>query len=258
MKKWMYTIMIGLMAVALAACNGDDEAKEPKEEEKTEEGQAAEEGQPSEEEQAAAMEEMQKKLEAQQVEDDKVVAIVNDQELKGIEYNGALAATQMQYQQMGQDPTTDELAKQIKEGTIETLIGQTLLLQEADKKGYKATDEDINKEIDTLKANYEDDKAFEEALKTNKITLDELKKQVADNVKYTQYVEKDVKVEEVTDEEAKEFYEQMASQGDAEQTPEFEEVKDNVKQQLQGQKTQEKLAQVVADLKKKAKIDIKI
>lgn len=246
------------MAVALAACNGDDEAKETKKTEKTEEGQASKEGQPSEKEQAAAMEEMQKKLEAQQVEDDKVVAIVNDKELKGIEYNGALAATQMQYQQMGQDPTTEELAKQIKEGTIETLIGQTLLLQEADKKGYKATDEDINKEIETLKANYENDKAFEEALKKNKLTLDELKKQVADNVKYTQFVEKDVKVEEVTEEEAKEFYEKMASQGDSEQTPKFEEVKDKVKQQLQGQKTQEKLAQVVEDLKKKAKIDIKI
>lgn len=83
------------------------------------------------------MEEMQKKMDKQKLDEEKTVAVVNDQEILGREYNSVLTSSQMMYQQMGQDPTTKDAAEKIKNQTLDSLVGQTLLLQEADKKAIK-------------------------------------------------------------------------------------------------------------------------
>jgi hypothetical protein len=256
MKKLLLTLLMGLLAFSLAACN-DDEDKEKEKETATSEETTEEKA--TEEQTAADAEEMQKKLDAQKVKDDSIVAIVNSQEIKGSEYNEALSISQTQFQQMGQDPTTDETAKQLKDYTLESLVGQTLLMQEIDKKGYKATEEAINKDLDTIKTQYENDEAFEKALKDTNLSLEELKSQIADKVRYSQYVEKDLKIEEVKEEELKEYYDTMTSSvAEGQETPKYEDVKDTLKVQLEQQKTQEKLGAKVEELRKDAKIELKI
>jgi hypothetical protein len=257
MKKLLLTLLMGLLAFSLAACNDEEDKDKKKDTTKSEE---TTEETPKEEEQAAVdPEEMQKKLDAQKVKDDSIVAIVNGQEIKGNEYNDALSISQTQFQQMGQDPTTKETAKQLKEYTIDSLVGQTLLMQEIDKKGYKATDDEINKKIDELKSQYENDESFEKALNDNNLTLEKLKEQISDTVIYSQYVEKDLKVEEVKEEELKEYYDSMASTADkSAETPKYEDVKETLKVQLEQQKTQEKLGSKVEELRKSAEIELKI
>jgi hypothetical protein len=254
MKKYLLTLLIGLLSLSLAACNNDEEKAE-----KAEETKSSEETKDKEETAAVDPEEMQKKLDAQKVEDDKVVAVVNGQEIKGTEYNDALSVSQMQFTQMGQDPTTDEMAKQLKDYTLESLVGQTLLLQEIDKKGYEAKEEDINKQLETLKASYKTEEEFEQALKTNNLTLDKLKEQIADTVRYDQYIKNDLKVEEVKDEDVKEYYDSMVSSaGESADTPKYDDVKETLKANLEQQKTQEKLASKVEELRKSAEIELKI
>lgn len=252
MKKYVLFLLIGLFTFSLTACN-DDEKKESANTAETK----------SDEEAAAEAKEMQKKLDKQKVEENTIVAIVNGQELKGSDYNAQLNIAQTTFQQMGQDPTTEEVAKQVKDYTLENLVGQTLLMQEVDKKGYKATDEAINKKLETIKGQYKDEKAFEQALKNNNITLDELKKQISDEVRYSQYIENDLKVEEVKEEDVKKYYDTMVSslkESDDKSTevPEYKDVKETLKVNLESQKTQEKLSEKVEELKKAAKIELKI
>jgi predicted small secreted protein len=254
MKKYLVTVLIGLLSLSLVACNNDEE--KASEDAKTSEEATKESAEKTDDVDA---EEMQKKLEAQKVEEEKVVAIVNGEEIKGNQYNDALSISQMQFSQLGQDLTTDDMAKQIKEYTLESLVGQTLLLQEIDKKGYKASEEDINKQLETLKASYKTDEEFEEALKTNNLTMDKLKEQIADTVKYDQFVKNDLKVEEVKDDEIKEYYDSMVSSaGESEDTPKYEDVKDTLKVNLEQQKTQEKVATKVEELRKAADVELKI
>ncbi|WP_409253874.1 SurA N-terminal domain-containing protein [Bacillus sp. SCS-153A] len=253
-SKWKLAMLAGMISIALTACGDNGENSEEAESENTNQEQT---------EQTAELEEMQKKLEEKHVDADTTVAVVNDEDIKGDAYNTLLSQTQMQYQQMGQDPTSEELASRLKESTIDSLIGQTLLLQEADKKGYKATDEEVQNEIDTLKANYEDEAQFEEILKSNGLTMDELKTEVANNIKYTAFIENELTVEEVKDEDVKAYYDQYAEQSSGSeetesQLPEYEEVKDQIKQELERQKTQEVLAAKVEELKENASIEIKI
>jgi hypothetical protein len=253
-SKWKLAMLAGMISIGLAACGDNEENSKEADTEKTNQEQT---------EQTAEMEEMQKKLEEQHVDKETTVAVVNDEDIKGEAYNTLLSQTQMSYQQMGQDPTSEELAPKLKESTIDSLVGQTLLLQEADKKGYKATDDEIQKEIDSLKASYEDEPQFEEILESNGLTMDELESEVANNIKYTAFIENELTVEDVTDEDVKAYYDQYAEQSsgseEAEsQMPEYEEVKDQIKQELERQKTQEVLASEVEKLKENASIEVKI
>ncbi|MER2142081.1 MAG: peptidylprolyl isomerase, partial [Priestia megaterium] len=106
MKKLLYPIIIGLLAVVLTACGSNDEAdkKNDEKETKTTEKETAK----ATEEQQKQMEEMKKKLDKQKVDEKKTVAIVNDEKISGAEYNTVLSTTQMQMQQFGQDPTSKE------------------------------------------------------------------------------------------------------------------------------------------------------
>ena len=255
MKKMMFTLITGLMAVVLVACGGNEESTEAKNDDKAKTAETDQ-----QKEQQKQMEEMQKKLEAQQIDENKTVAIVNDKEILGSDYNTALASIQGQMQQMGQDPTSKEAAEQAKNQTIDSLVGQTLLLQEADKKSYKVSEADINKQLDEIKKQFKTEKEFETALKKSGMDMKTLETQIADDIKLNQYVEKEVPAGEITDEEIQKTYDQYAEQGKStgQEVPKLEEVKPQIEQSLQQQKQQEKLAQQVEELKKNAKIDIKI
>lgn len=251
MKKLTLLFITGLMIVVLAACGGNEEGKEAKTDDQPKAAEA---------EQQKQMEEMEKKLEAQQVDEKETVVVVNDKEILGRDYNNVLSSIQMQMQTMGQDPTAKDVAKEVKNQTIDSLVGQTLLLQEADKKGFKASEEEVKKQLEETKKPFKSEKEFEEALKKSGIDLKTLEAQIADGIKFNKYVEKEIPAGEISEEEIKKAYDQYAEQGKkAEQeVPKLEEVKPDIEQSLQQQKQQEKLAQHVEELKEKGKIDIKI
>ncbi len=251
MKKVMFTLITGLMVVVLAACGGKEESTEAKNDDKAK---------TAETEQQKQMEEMQKKLEAQQVDEKKTVAIVNDKKILGSDYNSALASTQGQMQQMGLDPTAKDHAENVKKQTIDSIVGNTLLLQEADKKNYKVSEADVTKQLDEIKKQFQTEKDFEAALKNLGMDRKTLETQIADDMKLKQYVKEEVPAVELTDEEIQKTYNQFVEQGKStgQEVPKLEEVKPQIEQSLQQQKQQEKLAQQVEELKKHAKIDIKI
>ena len=249
MKKMMFTLLTGLLAVVLVACGGNEESTEATNDDKAKTAETDQQ-----------MEDMQKKLETQQVEENETVAIVNDKEILGSDYNTALASIQGQMQLMGQDPSSKEASEQAKNQAIDGLVGQTLLLQEADKKSYKASEADINKQLDDIKKQFKTEKELEAALNQSGINMKTLETKIADNIKLTQYIEKEVPVGKVTDEEIQNMYDQYAEQGktSGQEVPKLEDIKPQIEQSLQQQKQQEKLTQQVEELKKNATIDIKI
>ncbi|MCD7035515.1 SurA N-terminal domain-containing protein [Metabacillus sp. GX 13764] len=260
MKKILYTLAAGVMTLSLAACgaNGDTKSAEKENKAKTAESSGQQDQTKQQKEQQQQAEAMQKKMEKQKVDDKKTVALVNGKAILGSDYNTALSSTQMQMQQMGQDPTSDEAAKQVKDQTIESLVGQTLLLQEADKKGYKASKTEITKQMEQLKQQYKGQDKLEAAMKQQGMDMKKLNQQMADSIKFTKYMDKEVHAEKVTDEEIKKYYDQYSQQAQGQKLPKLEEVKPQIQQQIQQQKKQEKLSQIVEGLKKNAKIEVKI
>lgn len=256
MKKVSYTLIACLLSIGLAACSSND-AKQDKQNHSAKNNETT---QADQKEQQKKIEDMQKKLDAQKIDDKKVVATVNNDKITGNEYNSALSTIQGQLQQAGQDPTSKEGAKEVKKQTVDALVGQELILQDAEKKGFKASDKQVDKQLKEEKKQFKDNAQFEAALKKSGLTMDQLKSDIADSIKYSQYVDKEIKAASVSQKDVKTYYDQYTEQlkKQKQQAPDFKEVKSQIKKQLESQEKQKEVQKQIEKLKKSAKINISI
>lgn len=235
MKKFLMLMLTLTIAVTLAACGDDSKDKEK------------DEGQVDEETAEQANEDVEV-TDEEKVKDDDVVVNINDSGVKGTHYNVIYAQTKMQMQQLGQD-TKDVDA--IKEHALDELIAQELVMQDADDKGVKVSDKEVDKELKNFKE--ENDENFQAYLDEFDLSEETYKEQLFFSLVLDKYVAEEIDAKEATDEEAKETYDNMKEQND--ELPEFDEIKDDLKQQLQGQKKQEQLQAKIEKLKKSADIE---
>ncbi|WP_169525361.1 SurA N-terminal domain-containing protein [Pseudalkalibacillus hwajinpoensis] len=238
MRKLTYLLITGLVLVALAACGGNENSSNDKKQEDTKTEEKAGE---------------QKQPEVDKVDADKVMATVNGTEITGEDFNPVYENNQMQYVQMGQEVPKEQL-EQMKKQIVDSLVGQELILQDAKDKGYEASEEQVDKELKGVKEEFENEDQFKEALKKNDMSVKELRKQLADNVLYSTYVEKEIKVDEVSEEDMKKSYEKAKEQGGSEEMPAYEDVKPQIKESLEKEQLGKKMQELVEKLKKDADV----
>ncbi|MEC0238954.1 peptidylprolyl isomerase [Paenibacillus dokdonensis] len=89
--------------------------------------------------------------------------------------------------------------------TLDGMISETLVNQEADKKGIKVTQADIDKETAFIKKNYGSDAEFEAALQQNNLSKEDFNKQMDMQVKLRKLIEPDVKV---SDDDVKKYFDE--------------------------------------------------
>lgn len=235
MRKYLSLFLI-VGVLLLAACSNNSE--------ETNEEAASED---------AATIETQKELEAMKVEEDKVVATVNDKKIKGKDYNSMLVQTQLRYTMSGEDPSDAEVAKSIEQEVMDNLIGQELLLQKAKEEGFTASDKEIETELEQIKAQFDGEEELKKALEGQGMTLEQLESQYADIVVVDKFVKEKIGTPDVSEKEVKAFYDEQFSK-DAENPPSFDEMKDRIKDYLVEKKTQEKVQDMKAELMKKAEV----
>jgi foldase protein PrsA len=112
------------------------------------------------------------------------------------------------------DKLYDTLVKAGGAQTLDGIISETLVDQEASKKGIKITQEDIDKEMAFFKKNYGSEEEFKAALAQNGLTEEDFKDQMNMQVKLRKLLEPEVKV---TDEDVKKYFEENKASFD---TPE--------------------------------------
>lgn len=105
---------------------------------------------------------------------------------------------------ISKDQLYDAMLEQGGESTLNNLISDELLNQEAEKAGVTVTDADIEKEIANIKKNFPSDEEFNAALAQNGLTLESFKEQVPPQVKLRKILEPKAGV---TDEQVKQYYE---------------------------------------------------
>ena len=227
MKKVISILVIGLI-ILLAACGNDEK-----------EDNASEEANTNPQEVTMEKDEV--------VDESQVVVEINDSEVKGERYNATYLQTKMRVAQFGQDTEDKENLKEI---TLNELIAQELIKQEATKSGIEVSDEDVQKEFDELKTQNKD--TFNDYLDKFKLTEESLKNQIRFSQTLSNYMEQEIKVEEVTDKDIKETYEQLKK--DMEDIMKFEEAEPIIKNQLTSQRQADALQQKVEELMEQAEI----
>ena len=139
-------------------------------------------------------------------------AKVNGQVITTTELNTQLDQLKKQYPQMFQGSDAEGRLLDFKERLLENLVNQDLIAQAAKQKGITVSDDDVNKQIDQLKAGFKDETQFEAALKSAGMTTDSLKSQIQNQLITQKLVESLSASQAVTDAEIATYYNANKSQ----------------------------------------------
>lgn len=245
-------MLIGILFLtifALAACsgNGDDENSEQNGSEELEQGEM----------------EGPKALELEDFDADETILIINGEEITREEFDAQFERTkQMVSEQYGIDLDSEENAMflpEMQHQTMENLIGQRVLTQEAKDKGIEVTDEELDENIGMLVQQFGGEEGFQEALEADNLTKEDLDRLVREELLISQLFEMELNFDtiEITNEEIEEFYAQyevtMEQQG--QEVPPLEEIEEQITMQLQQQKAQEKQQIYVSALLDQSEIE---
>lgn len=254
-KKCLLCLSLGLSAFTLAACGDADETAENKNE------------QPDTQEEAAAGTE-ENAEQPQMPEPDlegipEIVAEVNGKEIPKEEFEMAYSSqfqqAAMQSQMSGQEVDQTELKKQL----AESMVGQELLIQEADNRKLTASQEKVDQTLDELVAQngLESKEQLMTALEEQGVAEDEVMSQLETQVKVDQLIAEESGNAKATDEELKALYEQVKTQQEqsgGEELPAFEELKPDLEAQVKMQKEGQAAQALVAKLRESADVTINL
>ena len=185
--------------------------------------------------------------------EENIKVIVNGQSLSVNEFYRQKQYLQATYNQRQMTIEQEELEKL----AFEQLIGQTLLMQEAEKEGIKPSAEQIEENVVKIKSQFPDEQEFTKALESQNMTVEQLEADIFKELSISGYLENAIASKEtvVTDEEISSLYEQYkVSAGDQAQSLEL--VKPQIEQMVKQQKVGEAISDVVEGLKAQSKIEI--
>ncbi len=237
------------LATILAACGGDDSADSK--ESKDKEGNKKQ----TEEQAGQASSKPVEITDEEKVKKDKVVTKINGEEITGKTYNATYAQTKVMMQQYGQD-VSDK--KKLKEQTLNAIVQQELLKQDAEKNGIEVSDKEVQTQFEKAKSNNKEQ--FESVLKQYHLTEETYKDQLDFELTVQKYKEQELKDTKVTDKEVQDYYDKLkeqqknASKEQQQELPKLKDLESQIKKQLKQQKEQQKLQAKVQELQKQAEI----
>ncbi len=250
-KKWLLSLVLVAFVALLAACGEDEGAKEEKEA-----GQSEEASQESGEKQKTPEPDLEG------IPD--VVAEVNGEEIKKKEfestYKGQFQQAAMQSQMTGQELDQDQLKKQV----ADSLVGQELLMQEADKREFSASDEEVNNKLEELAKQQQVESAdeFLKALEEQGMSEKEVKSQIQSQIKIDKLISEEAGDVQPSEKEMKEAYDKMKEQQEQmdskQEVPSYEEAKPTIEQQLTRQKEGEATQKIVDNLREDADVTVNL
>jgi hypothetical protein len=202
-------------------------------------------------------------LDIEDLDAEEPLLIINGEEVTRGVFDAQFERTkQLVAQQYGIDVDAEEnamLIPELQHQTIENLIGQRVLTQEAEGLGMEVTEEQLSENINMLIQQFGGQEGFQEALEADNLTEEDLEHLVYEELLISQLFEAELNFDsiEVTDEEIEEFYAQyeltMEQQG--EDIPPLEDLEEQITQQLKQQKAQEEQQTYISALMERSDIE---
>lgn len=185
------------------------------------------------------------------------VATVNGESIT----RGQLTAQESQFAaQQGLSATSTEAQAQFQSVALESLIGQTLLKQAAQKAGITASSTIVASQIASAKASFSTLDEYKNELAARGMTEDILRTNIGINLILNEYLERQLHLSAATstDAEIKTLYDQVSAQQAGNPVPPLSQVRDQIAQMVVQQKQRERIDEYVAQLRKTADVKILI
>jgi peptidyl-prolyl cis-trans isomerase C len=137
------------------------------------------------------------------LKESKVVATVNGSAITRADLD--MEINRLLPQELYHRSVTPEKQAEIEKKALENLINAELFFIEAKRQGLKINDSEVKKRLDTIRASYQNKKAFEDALKRSGMTNSVFEEKVRQGMMVEKLIEKEVRVS-LTDNNLEEYY----------------------------------------------------
>jgi hypothetical protein len=254
-KKTLLAALLGLSLFGLTACADDGGQATPdatSSEQSTAEGQAGEQP-PMPEPDLEGIPEVVAEVDGHEIGKDEFVQA----------YEGQFQQMALQAQMSGQEIDQDQLKQQ----TVDSLVGTQLLIQEAERRNFTASEEQVDATLEEIaKANgLGSADELVSALGEQGMDEEEVRTQAATQTRLEQLVADEAGDTTPTEDELRKLYDESvaqqpaAPQGEEQPTPPtFEEARPQLEQQLKSQKEGQAVEALVTSLREKADITVNL
>jgi parvulin-like peptidyl-prolyl isomerase len=141
-----------------------------------------------------------------------VVAKVNGEAITTQALDQQLEQLKKQYPNMFTGADGEGRLLDFKQRLLDNIINQKLVEQAAKDKGIKVSDEDVQKQIDQLKAGFKDQAQFDEALKSAGMSVDGLKLQIRNQLVTQKLIESLASNAKISDADIQAYYDKNKEQ----------------------------------------------
>jgi peptidyl-prolyl cis-trans isomerase SurA len=199
------------------------------------------------------------------------VAEVNGEPISRQDLVQALEPELARTQAQGGMPV-DEVA--LRDAVLDNLVSLELVRQEAQRLDLEATEQDVDAELDALAAQngMGSGEEFLTALEAQGVSEEQAREEVAALVLFDGILADRGGVPEPTEQELRDYYEQVTGQpadeepgedgaaatDDPAQLPGFEQIRDQLEEQLTQQQEQERLTAILEELRQEAEVELRV
>jgi len=255
-KKALLAALLGLSLFGVTACGGEgdqgSQAASATEQATEGQGQAGEQP-PMPEPDLEGIPEIVAEVDGHEIGRDEFVQA----------YEGQFQQMVMQAQMSGQEVDQDQLKQQ----TVDSMVGTQLLVQEAERRSFTASEEQVDATLEEIaKANgLGSSDELVAALGEQGMSEEEVRTQAATQTKLDQLVADEVGDITPTEEELRKLYDESVAQqpaapegGEQPTPPAFEDVRPQLEEQLKAQKEGQAVEALVTSLREGADITVNL
>ncbi len=141
-------------------------------------------------------------------DDDSMMASVNGIVITRAQLDQQMDRMMMQMQGMGMT-SPEQMASMrpmVKQRALDSLISQTLLVEEADRQGIKADEKEVEDQIAGFSSRFPSQEEFQKQLAAVGTSEEELREEINTGIKINTLLERQLGEKDVTEEEIKAFY----------------------------------------------------
>lgn len=186
-----------------------------------------------------------------------VVLRVGEEEITRAEFQVQADRTGQALAAQGQgDPSSDAFRNQVRRQTIDQMIAEILLLQEAEAEGFSVNPSEVETQYRGVLQQIGGEEQLSQRLEEVDSSKEILREDIEDQILIQKYINRQVEEEGITvsDDEVDSFYAQLDSQ--RENVPELSEIESQIRSQLLQQKTNQLVSSLVDELRSEADIEI--
>lgn len=185
-----------------------------------------------------------------------LAAVVGDEKITKNDLSDRVNKNKEVFKQQGVDLSDEKVLEKINKQTLDEMINEKVLLQNAKKEGITASDDEVSVAYDNLVSKFKSKDDFNKELSALSFTEKSLKENINKQIVLKRYVEKNTDIKNITatKEEIRNLYNNYKT--NQKDMPNFEEIEKQLENEVKQQKIRVMVEAFIEKIKKETEIKI--